>query len=127
MSLPVPQQTSRGSQSRRVRAAVVSVIVDAMLLLVFAVFARTILDSFQKTEGLLLLSGRPRESLYEMWSISVPTVASIVVSLAAVLWICLKVFRSKWPKGWLFMTVAYMAAFLIFQWFLVGLGFEAFD
>ena len=101
--------------------------IDGTLLCIFAVYARTIVNSFQKAEGLLLLSGRAREAFYEMWSITVPSVASIAISLALVLWVCMKVFRSKWPKRYLLVIVGYAAAFLMFQWFLIGLGFEAFD
>ena len=127
MSFRLMEQASSTSQPRPVSAVVVSVVTDVALLSIFALFARTILNSFQKTEGLLLLSGRARETFYEIWSITVPSVASILVSLAAVLWVCIKVFRSKWPKRCLLVIAAYIAALLIFQWFLVGLGFEAFD
>jgi len=112
---------------RQGRAVVASAVLYGVLLCAFAAFARTILNSFQKTEGLLLLSGRPREAFYEMWSITVPSTASILIGLAAVCWVSLKVFRSKWSKPCLLVIVAYVFAFLIFQWFLVGLGFEAFD
>lgn len=125
------EQTMQGSPARtlrlQVRAVVATAVVYAALLSAFAVFARTILNSFQKTEGLLLLSGRPREAFYEMWSITLPSAASVLIGLTAVCWICLKVFRSKWSKPCLLVTVAYILAFLVFQWFLVGLGFEAFD
>ena len=115
------------TQPSQVRAAVASALFYGALLCAFAAFARMMLNSFQKTEGLLLLSGRPREAFYEMWSITLPSTASILVGLAAVCLVFLNVFRSKWSRPCLLVIVAYIFAFLVFQWFLVGLGFEAFD
>lgn len=111
----------------KMRAVAVSILVYAIFLCVCGTFARTILNSFQKTEGRLLLSGCPRERLYEMWSTTLPGAASILAALAAVSWICVKVVRSKWPMQYLYAILAYVIAFLVFQFFLVGLEFEAFD
>ena len=111
----------------KVRAIAVSVLVYATFLCVCGTFARTVLTSFQKTEGLLLLSGCPRKGLYEMWSITLPNAASILAALAAVSWICVKVVRSKLSMQYLYVILVYVIAFHIFQFFLVGLEFEAFD
>jgi hypothetical protein len=78
-------------------------------------------------EGRLLLSGSPQQRHYEMWTVTLPSRGSIVLTLTATGWIGWKVLRNKWPKAWLALAVAYLAAFLFFQLFLVGLGFEAFD
>jgi len=117
---PVPKPPARWP-------AIASVGILAGVLCVLGIFARTKLTAFQKMEGRLLLSGSPQQRHYEMWTVTLPSRVSVLLTLAATGWICWKVLRNKWPKAWLALAVAYLAAFLFFQFFLVGLGFEAFD
>ena len=113
------------SEKLRVTAVVTATTFTALSLL--ALVSRKMLDVFQKQEGLLLLSGLPRARFYEWWAIDVPTMVSILCVLGAIAWTSFKIFKWQWPKSWLFANLLYVFAFLYFQFFLLGLEFEAFD
>ncbi len=104
-----------------------SVLILGGLLVFLGITARTLVTTFQNAERQVLLSSRSRELHYEFWSITIPSTASIIILLAAICWLTVKVFRKKWEFRCLLAILFYGVAFIVFQWFLVTLEFEAFD
>jgi hypothetical protein len=112
---------------KSLRLCITSVVSSAVLLGAGWLWARLVTSSFQRQEGITLLSSTPRSSYYEFWSVSVPSkVTANLVLVVALLSLFL-----LWRRRDFFSLCGLLAYFvtLAVAWVFLfaNLGFEAFD
>jgi hypothetical protein len=62
---------------------IVSIVGSALLLCGGSLWARTVVSTFQRREGVLVLSGLSSQARFEFWSLSLP--ATITANLVAII------------------------------------------
>ena len=103
-----------------------SFVVMVVLLGLVLVFSSLLLNFFHQFDQRTYFSVY-FDTFYYRYAIDLPCLAGAVATLSAMAWLCIQVFRQKWPKTYLVNVAFYFGLFFIFLFLLVNLDFGNFQ